>query len=101
MCSPIYWASPGEFFRRHGDCEDYAIAKFLSLRALGFDDAAMRIVVLQDLNLGIAHAVLAVELGGETLILDNQVADVVPARAIRHYRPIYAVNETHWWLYRS
>jgi predicted transglutaminase-like cysteine proteinase len=96
-----YWAAPGQFFSRDGDCEDYAIAKFLSLRALGFDNDTLRVVVLQDLNLGIAHAVLAVYLEDEILILDNQVADVVPARTISHYRPIYSVNETHWWLHRS
>ena len=31
-----YWAAPREFFARGGDCEDFAIAKYLSLRALGF-----------------------------------------------------------------
>ncbi len=95
-----YWATPRQFFDRNGDCEDYAIAKFMSLRALGFDDARLRIVVLQDLNLGIAHAVLVVYHKGEALVLDNQVQGVVPARAIRHYRPIYSLNEHSWWLHR-
>ena len=96
-----YWAAPGQFLRRNGDCEDYAIAKFLSLRALGFANANLLVVVLQDTNLGIAHAVLAVYVKDDILILDNQVADVVPARAIGHYRPIYSINETSWWLHRS
>ena len=30
-----YWATPGEFLTRSGDCEDYAIAKYLSLKELG------------------------------------------------------------------
>ena len=30
-----YWATPLEFFRRSGDCEDYVIAKYRSLRLLG------------------------------------------------------------------
>ncbi len=31
-----YWAAPLEFLRRSGDCEDYAIVKYVSLRQLGF-----------------------------------------------------------------
>jgi predicted transglutaminase-like cysteine proteinase len=61
----------------------------------------MRIVVVQDLNLGIAHAVLVVYLDGRALVLDNQIDDVVPAAAVRHYRPIYSINERHWWLHRA
>jgi predicted transglutaminase-like cysteine proteinase len=98
---PDYWASPGQFLRRHGDCEDYGIAKFMSLRALGFPPADMRIVVLNDLNLGVPHAVMSLEHGGRTLILDNQISRVVPDTVIRHYQPIYSVNETHWWLHRA
>ena len=33
---PDYWATPLQFLDRDGDCEDYAIAKFVSLRELGF-----------------------------------------------------------------
>ncbi|MEQ8369889.1 MAG: transglutaminase-like cysteine peptidase [Alphaproteobacteria bacterium] len=97
---PDYWASPGQFLRREGDCEDYAIAKYMSLRALGFDPSAMRIVVLQDMNLNIAHAVLLLDLNGERLILDNQIGQVVTADVIRHYRPLYSINEGAWWLHR-
>ena len=95
-----YWATPGQFFNREGDCEDYAIAKFLTLRALGVANDAMRIVVLQDLNLRIAHAVLIVENDGRRLVLDNQIKTVVDQAVIRHYRPIYSVNESNWWLHR-
>ena len=95
-----YWAAPGQFLGRDGDCEDYAIAKFMSLKALGFTNDDMRIVVLQDLNLGIAHAVLVVYLDGRALVLDNQIEDVVSAGSVRHYRPIYSINERHWWLHR-
>lgn len=97
---PDYWATPAQFLKRDGDCEDYAIVKFMSLRALGFANEDMRIVVLQDLNLRIAHAVLAIDFEGRTLILDNQIRSVVDASAIRHYQPFYSVNETSWWLYR-
>lgn len=96
---PDYWATPDEFQRRDGDCEDYAIAKYLALRSLGFSPDDMRIVVLQDENLGVAHAILAVRLQDQTYILDNQVNQVLADRVIRHYRPIYSINEQAWWLH--
>ena len=95
-----YWASPDQFFAKFGDCEDYAIAKYFSLRALGWPAEMLRIVVLQDLNLNIAHAVLVVEHDGKSLVLDNQIAIVVEQSRIHHYRPIYSVNETGWWRHK-
>lgn len=97
---PDYWATPRQFLRRDGDCEDYAIAKYMALKTLGFPAAAMRIVIVQDLNLGVPHAVLSVDLDGRELILDNQIQDVLPDTAIVHYRPIYSINETAWWLHQ-
>ncbi|MEQ9643421.1 MAG: transglutaminase-like cysteine peptidase [Alphaproteobacteria bacterium] len=96
-----YWATPGEFFAKDGDCEDYAIAKYLTLQRLGVDPAAMRIVVLQDLNLRAAHAVLSVHVGDDVLILDNQIKTVINADKIRHYRPIFSINEQAWWLHKA
>jgi len=95
-----YWASPGQFLSRSGDCEDYAIAKYLSLRRLGWAAEDLRLVVLQDLNLRVPHAILIVTFGDRQLVLDNQIPQVVDQAAIRHYRPIYSVNETAWWLHR-
>jgi predicted transglutaminase-like cysteine proteinase len=97
---PDYWATPSQFLVKNGDCEDYAITKFLSLRALGFDNDSMRIVVLDDLNLRAPHAVLVVYLDGTPWLLDNQIREVVKTTAARHYRAIYSVNETTWWLHR-
>ena len=95
-----YWATPVQFLVKNGDCEDYAIAKYYSLRALGFASEQMRVVVLNDLNLRVAHAVLIVYLDGVAWLLDNQVRDVVRADVVHHYRAIYSVNETTWWLHR-
>lgn len=96
-----YWATPRQLFHSGGgDCEDYAIAKYMSLRAMGWPVDKLRIVVLQDQNLRIAHAVLAVKLNGTFYILDNQIRAVIDHRRIRHYRPIYSMNEKHWWFHR-
>ncbi|MFZ0695083.1 MAG: transglutaminase-like cysteine peptidase [Alphaproteobacteria bacterium] len=95
-----YWETPKEFLDRSGDCEDYAIAKFYSLRALGMDNTNLRIVVLQDMNLQVPHAILVAYLDGKPMVLDNQIPQVVDASIIHHYRPYYSINEEYWWLHR-
>lgn len=94
-----YWATPREFLYNNGDCEDYAIIKMLSLKMLGFDMQGIRLVVLQDTNLRIAHAVLAVDTLKDTLIMDNQVEEVISHKYILHYVPVYALNENKWWMF--
>ena len=96
-----YWATPSEFFWKDGDCEDYAIAKYLTLRSLGFAEDSLRLLVVQDLNLKTPHAVLIVYLDGKALLLDNQIGTVIEADRVRHYRPIYSLNESGWWLHRQ
>jgi hypothetical protein len=34
------------------------------------------------------------------LLLDNQIKTVVPANSIKHYQPVYSINENGWWLHR-
>jgi predicted transglutaminase-like cysteine proteinase len=89
-----YWATPLEFLRRSGDCEDYAIAKYVSLRALGYPRERLRLVVLQDVLRNLPHAVLAVEVEGETLILDVVSNAVLPDSRLAHYVPYYSLDET-------
>jgi predicted transglutaminase-like cysteine proteinase len=98
---PDYWATPGEFMTKFGDCEDYAIAKFLSLKRLGWTDDELRIAAVKDLNLKVGHAILIVYHAGKTWVLDNQIKRVVEAESIRHYQPVYSINETSWWRHRS
>lgn len=92
-----FWATPFEFFGKNGDCEDYAIAKYISLKRLGFDVDDMRVVVSQDTNLRIMHSVLAVYQGDKIYILDNQIQPVLEHTRIYHYKPIYSINEHAWW----
>jgi len=94
-----YWAIPREFLLNGGDCEDYAITKLMSLRWLGHAPDTMRIVVLQDTNLRIAHAVMAIGNGDDILILDNQAEEVLSHREIIHYAPVYSIGETRWWMH--
>ncbi|MCW8891641.1 MAG: transglutaminase-like cysteine peptidase [Sedimenticola sp.] len=97
--TPDYWAIVKEFLFQGGDCEDYAITKLFTMRELGYDIEMARIVVLQDTNLNIPHAVLALYVDGDILILDNQLQTVVSHSSIAHYIPLYAVNENAWWIY--
>ncbi len=97
-----YWATPIEFMERGaGDCEDYAISKYASLRALGVPEDRMRIVILQDTAKNIPHAILAVYADNGILILDNQIKTVKRDTEISNYRPIYSINRQGWWLHKS
>jgi len=94
-----YWATPFEFLKKSGDCEDYAIAKYMALKALGVPVDDMRVVALRDLNLQLGHAVLVVYVDNVPMLLDNQISSVVPANSIKHYQPVYSINEHNWWLH--
>jgi predicted transglutaminase-like cysteine proteinase len=86
------WATPRQFLARGGDCEDYAIAKLVSLERLGVDPKLMRVLVVHDSGRDLVHAVLAVATGGGTLILDNLHPRVLTLAEAPQYRPLYSVN---------
>lgn len=94
-----YWAAPGEFMARSGDCEDYSIAKYFALRELGFDESELRIVILVDEIRGIGHAVLAIYEENDILILDSLSDMILPHDRYKHYRPQYSMNETTRWAH--
>ncbi len=94
-----HWASPAEFLARSGDCEDYAIAKYYVLKALGFHDRELRIVVLRDRIRGVGHAVLAAYIDDDVLILDNLSNAVLSHTLYQHYIPQYSLNESGRWLH--
>jgi predicted transglutaminase-like cysteine proteinase len=94
-----YWATLAEFAARGGDCEDYAIAKYMLLKAAGVAPESMRVAVVFDLALGISHAVLSVDVDGTRYILDNQVEEALPDSDVNYYQPVYSVNEHGWWVH--
>lgn len=96
-----YWAAPGEFMARFGDCEDYAISKYISLKMLGFKPEQLRVAAVNDMNLKIGHAVLIVFLDQKAYVLDNQIKQVVDAKSITHYQPVFSINDDHWWRHRA
>ena len=88
-----------EFLARSGDCEDYAIAKYQSLRMLGWPPEALRLVVVQDVLRDLPHAVLAAYLDGAIYILDNLSDTALEQSRVENYVPYYSVNEITRWAH--
>ena len=95
-----YWATPAQFFEKGGDCEDYAIAKLSILKKMGFKNKEMRVVVLKDIYKNIIHSILVVKINKQQYILDNNIPKVINANEIRHYKPIFSINEKNWWKHK-
>lgn len=94
-----YWAAPYEFLAKSGDCEDYAIIKYYTLKELGVPVDDMRIVVVKETIRNIGHAILVVYDGDRMYILDNLSEAVRPAERVRNYVPQFSVNERHRWVH--
>lgn len=92
-----YWATPEEFMKKSGDCEDYAIAKYYALRSLGVSEEIMRIVAVTDTIRGIGHAILAVYADDTAYILDNLSSNVLDHTYLSHYKPHFSLNEKFLW----
>ena len=100
-----YWASPLEMLDKGaGDCEDFAIAKYFSLVALGMPISKLRLVYVRAQIGGPsgvvqAHMVLAyyASPGAEPLILDNLITDVRPASRRPDLAPVFSFNSEGLW----
>jgi predicted transglutaminase-like cysteine proteinase len=89
------WSSPlVTFAHGAGDCEDYAIAKFVALRLAGVDAGDLRIVIMRDTIRGEDHAVAAARLDGRWLTLDNRRMAMVEDAQVRNYRPTFVIDQT-------
>ena len=88
------WSSPlVTFAHGAGDCEDYAIAKYVALRMAGLAAEDLRIVVLVDFR-GEGHAVAAARLDGHWLILDNRRMAMIEDVNLLNYRPLFVINDS-------
>jgi predicted transglutaminase-like cysteine proteinase len=88
------WSSPlATFAHGAGDCEDYAIAKFVALRQAGFSPDDLRIVIIRDTIRGEDHAVAAARLDGHWLTLDNRRMAMVEDAYVRNYRPLFVIDQ--------
>ncbi len=99
-----YWATPVEFLGRNaGDCEDFSIAKYFTLRALGISSEKLRLMYVRALKLNRAHMVLAYfkEPDAMPLILDNINRKILPADQRRDLQPIYSFNGDGLWAAKA
>lgn len=99
-----YWATPVELLTTNGgDCEDFSIAKYLTLKSMGVPDEHLRIVYVKALELNQAHMVLAwyPNPDADPLILDNLINEIRPASQRPDLEPVYSFNGEGLWLTRS
>jgi predicted transglutaminase-like cysteine proteinase len=104
---PDYWASPLEFMGKGaGDCEDFAISKYVTLRMLGISNDNLRIIYVKAQIGGaasttsVAHMVLGyyAQPNGEPLILDNLIGSVRPAANRSDLQPVFSFNSEGLWV---
>ena len=88
------WSSPlATLAIGAGDCEDYAIAKFVALQEAGVSPDDLRIVILRDDLREEDHAVVAARLDGHWLTLDNRRMAMVEDDDVRRYRrPVFMLD---------
>lgn len=99
-----YWATPIEFLRKGaGDCEDYALAKYFTLRELGVPANQLRITYVKALQLNQAHMVVTWYATPDAipLVLDNLKTTILPATQRTDLLPVYAFNGEGLWLPQS
>lgn len=96
-----YWATPLETIGQgRGDCEDFAIIKYVSLRLAGVPSSRLRLVYARariDSPSGPirqAHMVLAYYAtpDAEPLVLDNLDRTIRPASRRRDLQPVFSFN---------
>src|ERR1700674_1805727 len=88
------WSSPLDTFATGaGDCEDYAIAKFVALRLAGVPADDLRIVVMRDTVNGEGNAVAMARLDQHWLTLDNRRMAMVEDTDVRNIRPLFVIDQ--------
>lgn len=100
-----YWATLLETLSKGaGDCEDFAIAKYVSLLIAGVQESKLRLTYVRfqqyENEAPIAHMVLAyyADPTSEPLILDNVVREIKAASGRQDLTPVYSFNATHLWF---
>ncbi len=96
-----YWATPVEFLSSNGgDCEDFSIAKYFTLKAMGVSEQKLNLTYVQALQLNQAHMVITYyeKPGAEPLVLDNLTDKIQPASKRTDLLPVYSFNGTGLWI---
>jgi len=90
-----YWTAPlATLAAEAGDCEDYAIVKYVALYEAGILPDDLRLLIVRDIKRQAIHAVVAVQRDEQWLILDNRTMIMVDAEEARHYHPLFVLDHT-------
>jgi predicted transglutaminase-like cysteine proteinase len=88
-----FWSAPlATLETGAGDCEDYAILKYMALREAGIDPGHLRLLIVRYPRRYTTHAVLAVHLDEQWLLLDNLTLIMANILDARHYIPLFALD---------
>lgn len=96
-----YWATPEEFLgTNQGDCEDYVIAKYVALRAVGVPEGKLFLTYVKAKQLKVAHMVLTYfpNPNEPPLVLDNYNPKILPATQRTDLLPVYSFNADSFFL---
>lgn len=99
-----YWATPLEtVVTNGGDCEDFTIAKYFTLKSLAVPEERMRLTYVKALSIDQSHMVLTYfsSPAAEPLVLDNLVPIIQPASMRTDLVPVYSFNAENLWLARQ
>jgi len=89
-----FWASPLQTFASGaGDCEDYAIAKYVALRHLGIASDDLRLLIVLDTMRQAQHAIVAVRYDDHWLTLDNRTMALLDVGQSRSYYPLFVMDD--------
>ena len=88
------WSAPlATIATAKGDCEDYAIAKYVALTEAGFPRGDLQLVLVRDRAVRQDHAVLAARLDGHWLILDNRRSELMNDSEATSFAPLFTIND--------
>jgi predicted transglutaminase-like cysteine proteinase len=89
-----HWSPPFETLQTHrGDCEDYAIVKYVALLQAGLSRDDLKIVILRNFSPNEDHAVLAARVDEEWLILDNRTLVLVRDQDMVRAQPEFLLDQ--------
>lgn len=94
-----YWADTLELLQKRGDCEDFALSKYYTLRQLGFTPEELQVTMVYDRENFINHAVLMVFIDGTRYMMDINSDTTEPSALGKRYKPLYSFNEQTAWYY--
>ena len=96
-----YWATPLQLLASNGgDCEDFSIAKYFTLREMGVPAKHLRLTYVKALDLNQAHMVLTYSRtpDADPLVLDNLVGEIRKSSSRDDLLPVYSFNAEGLWL---